>query len=63
MAGFVIISKVKKYVKETADLHASSKSIDQLSHAVEILCKRGIQNAKAERRKTILNRDIPIDHI
>lgn len=59
----VVTSKVKKYIKDTGDLHASSKGIEQLSKAVERLCKKGIENAKSDGRRTVLDRDIPIDHL
>ncbi len=59
----VVTSKVKKFVKEKADLNTSSKTIEQLSRAVEALCLRGVENAKADGRKTVLDRDITIDHL
>ena len=59
----VVTSKVKKYIKDNADLNTSSKTIEQLSRAVEALCKRGVENAKADGRKTVLDRDITIDHL
>ena len=59
----VVASKVKKYIKESGDLQASAKSLTQLSKAVEILCKRGIDNAKSNGRKTVMDRDIPIDYL
>ena len=59
----VVASKVKKYIKETGDLQASAKSLTQLSKAVEILCKRGIDTAKSNGRKTVMDRDIPIDYL
>ncbi|MCB0393825.1 MAG: hypothetical protein KDD25_04670 [Bdellovibrionales bacterium] len=59
----VVTSKVKKFVKDKADLNTSAKTIEQLSKAVEALCLRGIENAKADGRKTLLDRDISIDHL
>ena len=59
----VVASKVKKYIKETGDLQASAKSLAQLSKAVEILCKKGIESAKSNGRKTVMDRDISIDYL
>jgi histone H3/H4 len=59
----VVTSKVKKYIKEQAGCNTSSETIDQLSKAVEVLCKKGVESAKADGRKTVMARDIVIDHI
>ena len=59
----VVASKVKKYIKNTGDLQASAKSLEQLSKAVEILCKKGIESAKSSGRKTVMDRDISIDYL
>ena len=59
----VVTSKVKKFVKENGDLNTSQKTIEQLSRAVEALCRRGIESAKQDGRKTVLDRDISIDHL
>ena len=57
----VITSRVKKLIKDEGDLNTSAKAMEQISKAVEILCRQGIQQAKADGRKTLLPRDIPID--
>jgi histone H3/H4 len=59
----VVTSKVKKLVKEKGDMNTSSKTIEVLSLAVEKLCLKAIESAKAEGRKTVMDRDIIIDHI
>ena len=59
----VITSKVKRYIKEHGDCNTSSDSIRVLSQAVESLCKKGIDSAKANNRKTVMARDIIIDHV
>ncbi|HPI39176.1 MAG TPA: NFYB/HAP3 family transcription factor subunit [Pseudobdellovibrionaceae bacterium] len=61
--SLVVTSKVKKYIKENASMNTSSETIDILSKAVEQLCKKGIESAKAEGRKTVMARDIIIDHL
>jgi histone H3/H4 len=37
--------------------------VDVLSKAVEKLCRKGMDSAKADGRKTVMARDIIIDHI
>lgn len=59
----VVTSKVKKMIKEQGQCNTSSETIEVLSKAVEALCKKGIDNARAEGRKTVMARDIQIDHI
>ena len=59
----VVTSKVKKYIKEKGECNTSSETIDVLSKAVERLCEKGIESAKSDGRKTVMTRDIVIDHI
>jgi histone H3/H4 len=59
----VVTSKVKKFIKEKSGMNTSAETIDILSKAIEQLCSRGIDSAKADGRKTVMARDIIIDHI
>lgn len=59
----VVTSKVKKFIKEKSTMNTSAETIDVLSKAIEQLCLRGIESAKADGRKTVMARDIIIDHI
>lgn len=59
----VVASKVKKYIKEIGGCNTSSDTVAALSQAVERLCKKGIEAAKNENRKTVMDRDIMSDHI
>lgn len=59
----VVTSKVKKFIKDSGECNTSSETIDALSKAVEALCKRGIEKAKSDGRKTVMARDIVIDHL
>ena len=59
----VVTSKVKKLIKEKGEFNTSAETIEILSQAVEKLCIRGIESAKADGRKTVMARDIVIDHI
>jgi len=59
----VVTSKVKKFIKEKGEMNTSAETIDMLTKAVERLCIKGIESAKADGRKTVMARDIIIDHI
>lgn len=59
----VVTSKVKKLIKEKGEMNTSAATIEILSKAVERLCLKGIESAKADGRKTVMDRDIIIDHI
>ena len=59
----VVTSKVKKFIKEKGEMNTSAETVDMLSKAVESLCAKGIEAAKADGRKTVMARDIIIDHI
>jgi histone H3/H4 len=59
----VVTSKVKKFIKEKSGMNTSAETVDVLSKAIEQLCTRGIDSAKADGRKTVMARDIIIDHI
>jgi histone H3/H4 len=37
--------------------------VEVLSKAIEKLCLKGIEQAKQDGRKTVMDRDIVIDHI
>ena len=59
----VITSKVKKFIKAKDGCNTSAETIDMLSKAVERLCQKGVDSAKADGRKTVMARDIVIDHV
>lgn len=59
----VVTSKVKKFIKEAGGFNTSSETIEVLSKAVEQLCRRGVEGAKADGRKTVMARDIVVDHL
>lgn len=59
----VVTSKIKKLIKEKGDMNTSAATIEILSKAIERLCLKGIESAKADGRKTVMDRDIIIDHI
>ena len=53
----VVTSKVKKFIKEKGEMNTSAETIDMLSKAVERLCAKGMEAAKADGRKTVMARD------
>lgn len=53
----VVASKVKKLIKDEAGLSTSSQAIQQLTIRVQTICKKAIENAKADKRKTVMDRD------
>jgi histone H3/H4 len=59
----VVTSKVKKFIKEKGGCNTSGETVDALSKAVEKLCERGLESAKADGRKTVMARDIVVDHV
>ncbi len=59
----VVTSKVKKFIKEKGQMNTSSETIDVLSKAIEQLCTKAIDSAKADGRKTVMARDIHIEHL
>ena len=59
----VVTSKVKKHIKEKYGFNTSAETIDILSKAIEALCQKGADAAKADGRKTVMARDIVIDHL
>ncbi|MFP5490068.1 MAG: hypothetical protein ACLGG0_01105 [Bacteriovoracia bacterium] len=55
--ALVVTSKVKKLIKDEAGLSTSSQAIEQLTVRVQTICMKAIENAKADRRKTVMDRD------
>ena len=59
----IVTSKVKKFIKEKGDCNTASETVEVLSKAVERLCEKGLESAKSDGRKTVMARDIVIDHL
>lgn len=60
---YVVTSKVKKLIKEVGGCNTSGETVEVLSKAIERLCQKGVDSAKADGRKTVMARDIVIDHL
>ena len=56
-ASLVVASKVKKYIKENANMNTSAQVIEQLSIKVESICLSAIKNAVDNKRKTVMDKD------
>jgi histone H3/H4 len=55
----VVASKVKSYIKEKSGMNTSGTVPDELSKRVAALLEKSIENAKADGRKTVMDRDVP----
>lgn len=55
--NLVVASKVKAYIKTTADMKCSASVIETLSNEVRDMCDKAIENAKAAKRKTVQDKD------
>ncbi len=53
----VVVSKVKKYIKDQSGMNTSDAVMDLLSNQIRALADRGIESATQHGRKTILDRD------
>jgi histone H3/H4 len=53
----VVVSKVKKLIREKTELNTSAGAIEALSKIVETQILRAAQKAKEANRKTVLDRD------
>lgn len=55
--ALVVTSKVKKFIKDEAGLSTSAQAIEQLTVRVQTICLKAIENAKSDKRKTVMDRD------
>ena len=53
----VVMSKVKNYVRARSGFNTSDRVSAPLSEALRVLCDKAIHKARAEGRKTVLDRD------
>ncbi len=53
----VIASRLKEYITARSDYNTSGSVMDVLSDHLRILCDRAIDNARADGRKTVMDRD------
>lgn len=53
----VVVSKLKAYIKASSGMNTSDGVVDVLSDHLRAVCERAIENARADGRKTVLDRD------
>lgn len=53
----IIASRLKEYITARADFNTSGSVMDVLSDYVRVITDRAIDNARADGRKTVLDRD------
>jgi hypothetical protein len=55
----IVVSKVKKYIKDRSGMNTSDQIFDLLSDHVRAICDEAIRCAARNDRKTVLERDMP----
>ncbi len=55
----VVVSKLKKYIKQRSGMSTSETALEPLSDCIRTLCNQAIRNAGKDGRKTVMGRDIP----
>ena len=55
----IVVSKMKKYIKERSGMNCSDAVAEGLSDHVRALCDDSIRAAARDERKTVLDRDVP----
>ncbi len=53
----VVVSKLKKYVRSAYGMSTSGNVASVLSDSVRQMCAQAVERAKAEGRKTLMDRD------
>ena len=53
----VVVSKVKAFIKQRADMNTSASAMPMLTKVVEEACLKAIESAKRDGRKTVMDRD------
>jgi hypothetical protein len=55
----IVVSKLKKYIKDRSGMNCSDSVADVLSDHVRAICDDSIRAAGTDGRKTVLDRDVP----
>lgn len=55
----IVVSKVKKYIKDRSGMNCGDAVADVLSEHVRAVCDEAIRAAGRDERKTVLERDVP----
>jgi hypothetical protein len=54
----VVVSKLKAYIRARSGMNTSDTVLDVLSDRLRRLCDQAIENAAADGRKTVMDRDV-----
>jgi hypothetical protein len=55
----IVVSKLKKYIKDRSGFNTSDGIMDVLSEHLRAICDEAIRAAARDDRKTVLERDVP----
>jgi histone H3/H4 len=55
----IVVSKMKKYIKDRSGMNCSDSVADMISEHVRAVCDEAIRSAARNERKTVLDRDVP----
>lgn len=58
MENFVVISKIKKYIKDKYKMNTSVNFFEALNADLKKTLLEGIKSAQANKRKTVMGRDL-----
>jgi histone H3/H4 len=53
----LVVSKVKKYIRSVSGMNTAGSVAPALSDIIRHLCDQAIEKAKADGRKTVMDRD------
>ena len=54
---FVVVSKVKKHIKDKWGMNTSASVMDELSKIVAYEIDKAVKSAEQSKRKTVMDRD------
>ena len=53
----LVVSKLKKYIKDKANMSTAANVAPALSDKIRALCDQAIESAKGDSRKMVMDRD------
>lgn len=56
----VVVSKVKQFIKNNSGMNTSDSAKHALTEIIEKECRKAIERAKADGRKTVMDRDFEV---
>ncbi len=54
----VVVSKLKNYIRSSAQMNTASNFAPALSDIIRRLCDNAVEHARSDGRKTVMDRDI-----